>query len=131
MLSRRFVLSLIAALSLSTLALANSATVNMTSLHSGTSAYSAAYTYPSHFSTTGEKTTSVMFDASNHISMGENGNTQGGGLLSGKGAFARDTAYYTTGRIAGPGGMHPARFGDDKWVGGAEGAGCPHRNRGV
>jgi hypothetical protein len=64
-----------------------------------------------------------MFDASNHISMGENGNTQGGGLLSRKGAFARDTAYYTTGRIAGPGGMHPARFGDDKWVGGGRGSG--------
>ena len=95
MLTRRFLLSLVVALSFSTLASANSATVNMTFLHPGTNAYGGYYTYPYYFSINGGKATPMMCDAfNNHISMGESWNARVSGLLSGKGMFGNDTRDY-------------------------------------
>lgn len=93
--SRRLLLSLVVALSLSTLASANSTTVNMTFLHPGTNIYGGYYTYPYYFSISGGKATPMMCDAfTNHISAGENWNAQVSGLLSGKGLFGKDIKDY-------------------------------------
>src|SRR5258708_22044099 len=71
-LGRRFLLSLVVALSLSTLASANSATVNMTFLYPGTNVSGGYYTYPYYFSINGGKATPMMCDSfNNHISAGE------------------------------------------------------------
>ena len=79
MLRSRFLLSLVVALSFSTLASANSIPVNMTSLHSGPSVYDRAYPSPNHFSVAGEKTTPVMFGAHyNHIYRSDNYRGTGG-----------------------------------------------------
>jgi hypothetical protein len=56
-LHRRFLLSLVVALSLSTLAFANSATVNMTFLYPGTNVSGGYYTHPFYFSINGGKAT--------------------------------------------------------------------------
>jgi hypothetical protein len=94
-LSRRFLLSLVVALSLSTLASANSATVNMTFLHPGTNVYGGYYTYPYYFSINGGNATPMMCDAfNNHISTGESWNAHVSGLLSGKGLFGKDFKDY-------------------------------------
>jgi hypothetical protein len=75
----RFLLSLVVALSLSTLASANSIPVNMTSLHSGPSVYDRAYTSSGHFSVAGEKATPVMFGLHyNHIYRSDNYRGAGG-----------------------------------------------------
>jgi hypothetical protein len=125
LLSRRFLLSLVVALSLSTLASANSATVNMTSLHSGTRVYDRAYTSPDHFSINGGKAMPVMFDASNnHISTGESWNTQGSGLILGKGMFGKDITDYKVTPLTFLGGMHNnIRFRTANWTGGEGGRG--------
>ncbi len=95
MLRRRFFLSLVVALSLSTLASANSTTVNMTFLYPGTNVSGGYYTYPYYFSINGGKATAVMCDSfNNHISTGESWNAQVSGLLSGKGLFGKDIADY-------------------------------------
>jgi hypothetical protein len=118
LLSRRFLLSLVVALSLSALASANSATVNATSLHSGTSVYDRAYTYPNHFSMNGGKAMPVMLDASNHrISTGESWNAQGSGLISGNGTFGNGITGYRATPITflgGRGGTSRYRVGN--WV---------------
>lgn len=59
MLGRRFLLSVVVALSLSALASANSTTVNMTSLYT-TNVSGGYHTYPYYFSINGEKATSLM-----------------------------------------------------------------------
>ena len=60
MLGRRFLLSLVIALSFSTLASANSTTVNMTSLYSGTNVSGGYHTYHYYFSINGEKATPMI-----------------------------------------------------------------------
>jgi len=59
-LGRRFLLSLVVALPFSTLASANSTTVNMTSLYPGTNVSGGYHTYPYYFSINGEKATPMM-----------------------------------------------------------------------
>jgi hypothetical protein len=58
-LGRRFLLSVVVALSLSALASANSTTVNMTSLYT-TNVSGGYHTYPYYFSINREKATSLM-----------------------------------------------------------------------
>ena len=94
-LHRRFLLSLVVALSLSTLAFANSATVNMTFLYPGPNVSGGYYTYPYYFSINGGKATPMMCDSfNNHITVGENWNANVSGLLSGKGLFGKDVRDY-------------------------------------
>ena len=57
---RRFLLSLVIALFFSTLASANSTTVNMTSLYTGTNVSGGYHTYPYYFSINGEKATPMI-----------------------------------------------------------------------
>ena len=91
MLHRRFLLSLVVALSLSTLAFANSATVNLTFLYPGANVSGGYYTYPFYFSITGGKATPMMCDSFNHhITAGENWNANVSGLLSRNGLFGKD-----------------------------------------
>ena len=95
MLRSRFLLSLVVALSLSTLASANSATVNMTFLQPGNNVSGDYYTYPYYFSINGGKATPLMCDSfTNHISAGESWNANVSGLLSGKGLFGKDIRDY-------------------------------------
>src|SRR5258706_14896320 len=95
-LGRRFLLSLVVALSLSTLASANSATVNMTFLYPGTNASGGYYTYPYYFSINGGKATPMMCDSfNNHISAGEDLNGNISGLVSGKWLFWKGIVGYT------------------------------------
>jgi hypothetical protein len=94
-LNSRFLLSLVVTLFLSTLASANSATVNMTFLYPGTNVSGGYYTYPYYFSINGGKATPMMCDSfNNHISTGESWNAQVSGLLSGKGLFGKDIKDY-------------------------------------
>jgi len=91
----RFLLLLVVALSLSTLASANSATVNMTFLQPGNNVSGGYYTYPYYFSINGGKATPLMCDSfTNHISAGESWNANVSGLLSGKGLFGKDIRDY-------------------------------------
>ncbi len=95
MLRSRFLLLLVVALSLSTLASANSTTVNMTFLQPGTNVAGGYYTYPYYFSINGGKATPLMCDSfTNHISTGESWNANVSGLLSGKGLFGKDIRDY-------------------------------------
>ena len=103
----RFLLSLVVALSLSTLALADSVPANVTFLHSGASFQSGAYTYPGHFSIDVGKAAPVMFDAANNrISTGGYGNPQFSGLLSGKIVSGQDISDNTITRFAVVNGVH-------------------------
>ncbi len=91
MLSSRFLLSLAVALSLSTLALANSATVNLTTLHSGSSV-------SSHSSITGGNAMPLMFNVSNsRTSTGLSSNARGSGLLLGTSSLSQSFAGYYKG----------------------------------
>jgi len=84
----RLLLALILALFVSSLAFANSTTVNMTFLHPGTNAYGGFYTYPYYFSVNGGAPTAMMCDSfTNHISQGESWTAHVSGLLQGKGLF--------------------------------------------
>ena len=95
MLRRRFLLSLVVALSFSTLAAANSTTVNMTFLYPGTNVSGGYYTYPYYFSVNGGKATAMMCDSfNNHISGGESWTANVSGLLSGKGLFGNNIMDY-------------------------------------
>ncbi len=95
MLRSRFLLSLVVALSFSTLALADSAPVNMTFLYPGTNSSGGYYTYPYYFSINGGKATPLMCDSfNNHISAGESWSAHVSGLLSGKGLFGKDVMDY-------------------------------------
>ena len=95
MFHRRFLLSLVVALSLSTLASANSATVNMTFLYPGTNVSGGYYTYPYYFSINGGKATPMMCDSfRNHITAGESWKANVSGLLAGKGLFGKDIRDY-------------------------------------
>jgi hypothetical protein len=94
-LRRRLLLSLVVALSLSTLASANSTTVDMTFLYPGTNASGGYYTYPYYFSINGGKATAMMCDSfNNHISAGESWNANVSGLLSSKGLFGKEIMDY-------------------------------------
>jgi hypothetical protein len=91
----RFLWYLVVALFLSTLASADSSSVNMTFLYPGTNASGGYYTYPYYFSINGGKATAMMCDSfNNHISGGENWSANVSGLLSGKGLFGKDIADY-------------------------------------
>ena len=95
MLGRRFLLSLVVALSISTLAAANSTTVNMTFLYPGTNVYGGYYTYPYYFSINGGKATPMMCDSfNNYISPSESWSANVSGLLSGKGLFGKNIIDY-------------------------------------
>jgi PEP-CTERM motif len=86
---------LVLALFFSTLASANSATVNMKFLHPGTNIAGGYYTYPYYFSINGGKATPMMCDAfNNHNSLGESWHASVSGLLSGKGLFGKDMMDY-------------------------------------
>jgi hypothetical protein len=95
MLGRRFLLSLVVALSISTLAAANSTTVNMTFLNPGTNVYGGYYTYPYYFSINGGKAAPMMCDSfNNYISPSESWSANVSGLLSGKGLFGKNIIDY-------------------------------------
>jgi hypothetical protein len=98
MLRRRYLLSLVLALFISTLASANSsnsATANMKFLHPGSNASGGFYTYPYYFSVNGGTATAMMCDAfANHVSAGESWNAHVSGLLSGKGLFGKNAMAY-------------------------------------
>lgn len=128
MLRSRFLLSLVVALFLSTLASANSAPVNMASLHFGASVYERAYTSPNHFSINSGGAAPVMFDAfNNHSSIGENGSA-GSGLILGKDTFGIVITDYNVMRSTSSGGMHNnLRSRTAKWdgAGGGQGMSAP------
>jgi hypothetical protein len=91
----RFLLLLVVALSLSTLASASSTTVNMTFLYPGTNSSDGYYTYPYYFSINGGKATALMCDSfTNHITWGESWNANVTGLLSGEGLFGNTLTDY-------------------------------------
>ncbi|MGA2456947.1 MAG: PEP-CTERM sorting domain-containing protein [Terriglobales bacterium] len=91
---RNFALSLVLALFLSTLALANSIPVNMTFLHSGTSIHGVALTYASHSSISGGRATPMNYDAVNRHAL--NDWTHVNGLTSGKISLGNGTANFKT-----------------------------------
>ncbi|MFZ0564112.1 MAG: PEP-CTERM sorting domain-containing protein [Terriglobales bacterium] len=95
MLHNRLLLLLVIAVSLSTLAAADSVPVNMTFLHPGTNVSGGYYTYPYYFSINGGKATAMMCDSfNNHISAGENWDATVSGLLAGKGMFGKNFLDY-------------------------------------
>ena len=92
---RHLLLALLLSLFISSLAFANSATVNMTFLHPGTNVYGGFYTYPYYFSVNGGAATPMMCDAfSNRISPGQSWTAHVSGLLQGKGMFGKDIQDY-------------------------------------
>ena len=98
-LRRRLLLSLVVALSLSTLASANSTTVDMTFLYPGTNASGGYYTYPYYFSINGGKATAMMCDSfNNHISAGRAGTPTSAGCFPAKACLAKK--LWTTKRPA-------------------------------
>lgn len=124
MLSRRFLLSLVVGLSLSTLASANSANVNMTFLHSGTGVY--ARTYMDHFSIDGGRATPAIFAASNDlVSTGKSRSAYLNGPLSGTVMDGQHVTDYKTGSIASLSGMNGTRFRTDNWAGARHGMSTP------
>jgi len=124
LLSRRFLLSLVVGLSLSTLASANSANVNMTFLHSGTGVY--ARTYMDHFSIDGGRATPAIFAASNDlVSTGKSRSAYLNGPLSGTVMDGQDVTDYKTGSIASLSGMNGTRFRTDNWAGARHGKSTP------
>lgn len=91
----RLLLALVVALFVSSLAFANSTTVNMTYLHPGTNVYGGFYTYPYYFSVNGGSPTPMMCDAfNNHVSPGQSWTAHVSGLLQGKGLFGKDILDY-------------------------------------
>ena len=90
-----YLLTLVTALSLPTLASASSATANLTFLNPGSNASGGFYTYPYYFAINGGQATPMMCDSfTNHISTGENWNANVNGLLSGKGLFGKSYIDY-------------------------------------
>jgi hypothetical protein len=91
----RLLLSLVVVLLLSTVALANSTTVNMLFLGPGTNTYNGYYTYPYYFSINGGKTTALMCDSfNNNVMPGDQWTARVSGLLSGKGMFGNNIMDY-------------------------------------
>jgi len=126
LLSRRLLLSLVVGLSLSTLASANSANVNMTFLHSGTGVYGSAHTYMDHFSIDGGRVTLAIFAASSsHFSTGDSRNVHIGGPLSGTIMYRQRVTDYKTGSAASLSGMNGTRFRTDNWAGARHGLSTP------
>ena len=122
--SRRFLLSLVVGLSLSTLASANSANVNMTFLSSGTGVY--AGTFMDHFSIGGGNPAPAIFDASSsHFSTGDSRNVHIGGPLSGTVMYGQHATDYKTGSTASLSGMYVSRFRTDNWAGAGHGMSTP------
>jgi len=118
---RRFPVSLVAALFFSTLALANSISVNQTFLHSGALVRSGAFTYVGHLSINGGKATPMNFAAiSSHTG---DWNAHLTGLPSGRVLLGNGTAS-RTGRIPFPGqGYQPTCCRAQNWVGSDQGYG--------
>ena len=126
MLSRRFLLSLVVGLSLSTLASANSANVNMTFLHSGTGVNGSARNYMDHFSIDGGRATPAIFAASNDlVSTGKSRSAYLNGPLSGTVMDGQHVTDYKTGSIASLSGMNGTRFRTDNWAGARHGKSTP------
>jgi len=126
LLSRRFLLSLVVGLSLSTLASANSANVNMTFLHSGTGVYASAHTYMDHFSIDGGRATPAIFAASSdRFSTGKSRSAYFSGPLSGTVMDGQYVTDYKTGSTASLGGMYMSRFRTDNWAGARHGLSTP------
>jgi hypothetical protein len=92
---RSLLLSLVVVLSFSALAAADSLTVTMTLLSTGSNSYGGFYTYPYYFSINGGKATPLMCDSfNNHVTIGESWTATETGLLSGKGLFGKETLDY-------------------------------------
>ena len=91
----RLLLALLVALFASSLAFANSTTVNMTFLNPGKNVYGGFYTYPYYFSVNGGSPTPMMCDAfNNHVTPGDSWTAHVSGLLQGKGMFGKDIQDY-------------------------------------
>ena len=91
----RLLLVLLVALFASSLAFANSTTVNMAFLNTGTNVYGGFYTYPYYFSVNGGAPTPMMCDAfNNHVTPGQSWTAHVSGLLQGKGMFGKDIQDY-------------------------------------
>jgi hypothetical protein len=91
----RLLLALAVTLFASSLAFANSTTVNMTYLHPGTNVYGGFYTYPYYFSVNGGSPTPMMCDAfNNRVSPGQSWTARVSGLLQGRGMFGKDILDY-------------------------------------
>ncbi len=91
----RFLLSLVVALFLSAVAMADSAPVTMTLLGVGTNSSGGYYTYPYYFSINGGKATALLCDSfTNHVSIGESWSAHVTGLLSGKGLYGNQITDY-------------------------------------
>jgi len=126
LLSRRFLLSLVVGLSLSILASANSANVNMTFLHSGTGVYGSTRTYMDHFSIGSGNPEPAIFDASSsHFSTVDSRNVHIGGPLSGTVMYGQHATDYKTGSTASLSGMYVSRFRTDNWAGAGHGMSTP------
>lgn len=95
MLSRRFLLSLVVVLAVSTVGFANSMPVNLTFLGPGSNNSGGYYTYPYYFSINGGKPVAMMCDSfNNHITTGESWSANVTNLLAGKGMFGHDFIDY-------------------------------------
>lgn len=132
MLSRsRFLLSLVAALLLSTLALANSVPVSATFLHSGASSvYEGTHTYPGSFSIEAGKTTPMIFAAFNNSTPVESGNAHIGGPLSGNAGFGKDITDHNATRLTSLGQNHGTiAHKNGNWAVWHQGSPWPRRNR--
>lgn len=91
----RFSLLAALVLSLSTLAMANSANVTMLYLHPGGNSSGGVFTYPYYFSINGGTPTALMCDSYlNHVAVGQTWNASVTGLLKGKGFFGKDFLDY-------------------------------------
>lgn len=105
--ARRFLPLLLVVLFLSARASADSVTVNMTFLNTGSNSYAGYYTYPYYFSINGGQATAMMCDSfNNRISPGESWTANVSGLLSGKGMFGKNIADYKAAGIIFLGVMH-------------------------
>jgi len=119
-------LSLIVALLLSTLALADSVPANLKFLQSGGSFQGAANTHPSHFSINVGRAAPVTFDAVNHgISPGGYGSPQFSGMLSGTIVSGQDIPANPIAPFALVNGAHNNfRFRTKDWAGPTLGGGA-------
>lgn len=93
--SRRLLLLLVVALSLSTVAFADSMPVSLTFLYPGSNSSGGFYTYPYYFSINGGQPTAMMCDSfNNHITAGESWSANVTNLLAGKGMFGSQFLNY-------------------------------------
>jgi hypothetical protein len=91
----RILFSLVVALFLSTVALADPIPVTMTLLYTGSNNSGGVFTYPYYFSINGGAATPLMCDSfTNHVSVGETWTADVTGLLSGKGLYGNKILDY-------------------------------------